>query len=232
LVNFRGFTLHFACVITVDIKGSKKLKDRAVIQNEILNLLSNLNKKFSDHIIADFMITLGDEFQGVLKNTKPILKIFKYIKENLPVEFYCGVGVGSIETPLSRKPSEMDGSAFHRSREALEEAKKKRIEIVFKSDHEEIDFPLNSIMELILYVQNKWTKRQREVISFLESQKDVNLSVVAKHFRVSKQAISKIIRAAGWKAIRKAEKVVEHYLELLEQSKPHMVNPLKTTTKG
>lgn len=111
----------------------------------------------------------------------------------------------------------MDGSAFHRSREALEEAKKKRIEIVFKSGYEEIDFPLNSIMELILHVKNKWTKRQRDVINFLESHKDVNLSDVARSFQVSKQAISKIIRAAGWKAVRKAEKVVEHYLELLEQ---------------
>jgi predicted DNA-binding protein YlxM (UPF0122 family) len=224
--------LHFACVITVDIKGSKRLKDRAIVQNEILNLLKNLNKKFGDFLIADFMITLGDEFQGVLKTTKPVLKIFKHIKESLHVGFYCGIGIGNIETPLSRKPSEMDGSAFHHSREALEEAKKKRVEIVFRSGHNEIDFLLNSIMELILHVKNKWTKRQRDVINFLESHKDANLSEVAEHFQVSKQAISKIIRAAGWRAVRKAEQVVEYYLGLLEQSKPYMVNSLKTTTRG
>lgn len=93
--------MHFARVITVDVKGSKKLKDRAVVQNKILNVLNSLNKEFNEFLIADFMITLGDEFQGVLKTTKSVLKIFKHIKENLflPVEFCCGVGVGSIETP-------------------------------------------------------------------------------------------------------------------------------------
>lgn len=224
--------MYFACVITVDIKGSKKLKNRAEIQNKILNLLNSLNKEFSSFLIADFLMTLGDEFQGVLKKTNVILNVSKYVKENLPVEFYCGVGIGYIETPLSEKPSEMDGSAFHNSREALKEAKKKNIELVFKSHSEEIDFLLNSVMKLILHVKSKWTKRQIEVISFLESQENIKLSDAAEKFQISKQAISKIVRTAGWRAVRNAEKVVEYYLKLLEQSKPNSVYRVKATMEG
>lgn len=232
IVNFRGFTLHFACVITVDIKGSRKLKNRAEVQSRVLDLLNSLNIKFRDFLIAEFTMTLGDEFQGVLKTTSVVLDVFKYLEKNLPVRFYCGVGIGSIDTPLSRKPSEMDGSAFHRSRDALEEAKKRKVELVFKSGNEETDFLLNSVTELILHVKSKWTRRQKDVINFLESQENVKLSDAARRFRVSKQAISKIIRAAGWKAVRKAEKVVEYYLKMLELGKPISVYHAKTTTEG
>jgi len=224
--------LHFACVITVDIRRSKEIKNRAEVQSRILNILNSLNIKFGTFLIADFTMTLGDEFQGVLRTTSIVLDVFKYIKKNLPVKFYCGVGIGSIETPLSKRPSEMDGSAFHRSRDALEEAKKRKIELVFKSGNERIDFILNSITELILHVKNKWTKRQRDIISFLESRENVRLSDAAKKFRVSKQAISKIVRAAGWKAVRNTEKVVEYILKSLEKGKPYMVYNVKTTIGG
>jgi len=224
--------LHFACVITVDIRRSKEIKNRAEVQSRILNILNSLNMKFGTFLIADFTMTLGDEFQGVLRTTSIVLDVFKYIKKNLPVKFYCGVGIGSIETPLSKRPSEMDGSAFHRSRDALEEAKKRKIELVFKSGNERIDFILNSITELILHVKNKWTKRQRDIISFLESRENVRLSDAAKKFRVSKQAISKIVRAAGWKAVRNTEKVVEYILKSLEKGKPYMVYNVKTTIGG
>jgi len=208
--------LYFACVITVDIKGSKKLKNRAEVQSKILNLLNGLNKEFSSLLIADFMMTLGDEFQGVLKTTNVILNIYKYVKRNLPLEFYFGIGIGYIETPLRKKPSEMDGSAFHHSREALKEAKKRNTELVFKSYSEEIEFVLNSVMKLILYVKSKWTKKQRERISFLESGENIKLSDVAKKFQVSKQAISKMFRTAGWKEVRNAEKIVKDFLKKLE----------------
>lgn len=224
--------MHFACVITVDIRRSKEIKNRAEVQSRILNILNSLNMKFGTFLIADFTMTLGDEFQGVLRTTSIVLDVFKYIKKNLPVKFYCGVGIGSIETPLSKRPSEMDGSAFHRSRDALEEAKKRKIELVFKSGNERIDFILNSITELILHVKNKWTKRQRDIISFLESRENVRLSDAAKKFRVSKQAISKIVRAAGWKAVRNTEKVVEYILKSLEKGKPYMVYNVKTTIGG
>ena len=117
--------MYFACVITVDFRRSKEIKNRAEVQSRILNILNSLNMKFGTFLIADFTMTLGDEFQGVLRTTSIVLDVFKYIKKNLPVKFCCGVGIGSIETPLSKRPSEMDGFAFHRSRDALEEAKKK-----------------------------------------------------------------------------------------------------------
>ena len=224
--------MHFACVITVDIKGSKKLKNRAKVQSKILKMLNSLNKKFSSFLIADFMMTLGDEFQGVLNTTSVILKVYKYIEKNLPVGFYCGLGIGYIETQLRKKASEMDGSAFHNSREALKEAKKRDTELVFKSHSEEIDFLLNSVMKLILHVKSKWTKKQRERISFFESGENIKLSDVAKKFQVSKQAISKMFRTAGWKDVINAEKLVKDYLKLLDQSKPNSVYYLKTTIEG
>jgi len=41
-----------------------------------------------------------------------------------------------------------------------------------------------------------------------------------------------MIRTAGWRAVRNAEKLVENYLKRLEQSKPNSVYRVKTTMEG
>ena len=204
------------CVITVDLRKSRMLADREAIQRDILNLIKELNSRFKSDILAEFMMTLGDEFQGVLKSPKKALEVFRYIKKKLPASFYCGVGVGGIDTPLSNKPSEMDGPAFHRSRDALDEAKKKKLDIVVKSGNHELDSLVNILMKLTLYIRGRWSKRQREIIEYIESREGIMEKEVAKHFNVSRQYISKVIKESGWRIVKEAEQLADKYMDKLE----------------
>lgn len=201
------------CVITFDVRGSRTVKDRAALQASIRTLLNELNSKFNDTIVANFTLTLGDEFQGVLKSPSPFLRVVKLVRECLPVKVYCGVGMGEVLTPLSRMPGEMDGPAFHRSRQALEEAKRRRIELVVRSGEEIVDSLVNPLSLLILHVMSGWTKRQREVISLIESGEHRTLSEIARKLSVSKQSVSKIVRSSGWRIVNDAMRGLELYLD-------------------
>lgn len=57
---------HHYCVIIGDIDKSRTLQRRARIQEKFKEAVAAINKEFKNDIASKFLITLGDEFQGVL----------------------------------------------------------------------------------------------------------------------------------------------------------------------
>ena len=108
--------MYFA--IIGDIVESKKLIDRDGVQKRLNIILKDINIKFDNDIAAKFVITLGDEFQGLLSNPSNLFDIIDTIKfEMYPVRIRFGIGIGSIDTEVN---SEMalgaDGPAYHYAR--------------------------------------------------------------------------------------------------------------------
>ena len=46
-----------------DIKNSKDIENRYEVQEKLKHVLNNVNSNYKDNIKANFLITLGDEFQ-------------------------------------------------------------------------------------------------------------------------------------------------------------------------
>lgn len=192
------------CVITGDIKKSRKLENRSEVQKRLKSGLSEINLKYKEELLSDFMITLGDEFQGVLKSPEKCYSVFLDIQDSLHLNIYFGIGIGDIETEIYEKTIEMDGSAFYRSREALKEAKKKKSSLILKSGSDYFDEIVNTIFNLITIIRDKWTKRQKEIVEFYKSG-ELTYEDVAQHFRVTKQSVSQVLKTANFEAIQKAE---------------------------
>lgn len=202
-------------VITVDLKESRKLRNRAIVQSRVRTLIRRLNREFGKDLQAGFVITRGDEFQGALVSLGKTYQIFKKIRYHLGaggVEFRCGVGFGEISTSLSKNVLEMDGPAFHRSRDALEKAKREKTEVVINSGDERKDRTLNALVRLVLCLMKKWTDRQIQVIEYLETHPNAKHIDVAKHARTSKQAISNIVRRTNYRDIIEAEQAIDELL--------------------
>ena len=58
------------CVIIGDIKKSRNVDNWSNIFKKVDSTLKGINRAFSSDILIDFKPTVGDEFQGVLKNPK------------------------------------------------------------------------------------------------------------------------------------------------------------------
>lgn len=214
--------------MTADVVGSRRYtkEQRRDIQTRIMDILVILRQTSlaEESEIPDFkaripgMVTLGmtrgDEWQIVLSSPEAVIEIIRTVEQYTSVELRFGVGIGPIEkTSHDQIPSVMYGRAFSLSRKALEKAEKEDVVICFSTDDEELDFKLNTIMQMILFIKRKMTKRQREILRFLEVDENILLKDVAHRFQVSPQNISKIKKTSGYEEVKRAEDLIRWLLK-------------------
>ena len=81
-----------------DIKNSRNLNNRLEVQLQLIDVLKKCNEKFKDFIISPFIITIGDEWQGLLSEYTSYNDIIEFFKENLSnnIQFYTAIGLSLI----------------------------------------------------------------------------------------------------------------------------------------
>lgn len=115
-------------VINMDIAGSRKLKNRQVIQDNLKSYIEKLNVELKNILIAPIAITLGDEWQIVLENPSRsyyVINKFQNFLRKKNINIYAGIGIGDISTNIYEHTALMDGECFIKAREALNIAKNK-----------------------------------------------------------------------------------------------------------
>ena len=158
-----------------DIKHSKNISNRYEIQEKLKKTLDYINKQFKKEIAAKFLITLGDEFQGLLCAAGSLVDIIGYIQnEMFPVRIRIGIGIGEITTEINRNAAiGADGPAFYAARRAItgihdtEKKLKKQAPDVQIEAEDSSDFDLeqiNTILSLLKVVENGWSESQRKTI--------------------------------------------------------------------
>lgn len=161
------------CAVIGDIVKSKEIKDRPGAQDRLRKILEHINREFDNLIASNFMITLGDEFQGLLKTPEKLLEIIERIKMKMyPVRIRFGIGIGDINTGIQRNlPFGADGPAYHNARQMVEEIKNNEksklrsdADIMIRSQNDSIDRLVNVSLALCSFIEKKWTDKQREVI--------------------------------------------------------------------
>lgn len=199
------------CVVIGDISKSRELRDRAAIQERFKAAIEEMNQRFTDSIVSKFLITIGDEFQGVLNDVGKSYDVIVAMRELLyPVEFVFGVGVGTITTEIAPEAIGMDGPAFHNARAALEEGKEKGYEVRYRGVGEPFDYLINAMLVLIEALKRKWTEHQFKVIT--SYRQTGSQAEVARRLKVSRSAISQTLAAAGWDAVTVGEDALKKLL--------------------
>jgi hypothetical protein len=175
--------------------------------------LEETNARFRDDILVPFQPTVGDEFQGALVEPANAYAVCTHIKGMFPVVFYCGVGVGNIERPLSTDVG-MRGTAFYRARYALEQCKRKKTSILVRSSDgtSQADEIVNTLLHIIEMLEGSRTGRQREIVNYLRLHPDYTHKRVAKHLGISDSSVSQTLRAANWGTVLELEGLVGELL--------------------
>ncbi|MDD3833054.1 MAG: SatD family protein [Oscillospiraceae bacterium] len=202
------FSFNPYLAVIGDIKKSRKLHDRKETQNKMQEVLTLVNKKYSQDIESDFMITLGDEFQGLLNNGKNIINIILEIEQKMgPVNIRFGIGIGEITTGINRNmPLGADGPAYHNARKVVEFIKnlenkqgtyETSIMISAQEDNDSLDSLLNVIFSLCSTIKKSWTARQREIISaYMEC--DYNQHKAAAKLGIKQSGVSRALLNADY----------------------------------
>lgn len=211
-------------VIIADIKDSKKMgeKERYEWQLFLKSAIVQVNENWRDIVEAKFMITKGDEFQGVLNNIPEAHSImFEFERLLSPLTIRFGIGVGRIQKMGSSIPIEMDGSAFHRANQALNNAKKNRGYVQFKSFNSNLDKYINTMYALIYAIKKDW--RPLNINRYWKYKELGTYEKVADLEGVSAQAVWDSLRNAGAIEVINAEKTVKEFLQnLAEETSPDL----------
>lgn len=203
-----------------DIVGSKQLPqvERTQVQRQLEELLNRLNKHYAKAIGARFLVTLGDEFQGVLKRADIIPDLIWDIEASLPkAEVRIGIGHGTLNPPIKRVALGMDGPAFHAARAAIEEARRRKTRGgSFLGFGQAEDMLLNSLAALLRRQRATLTENQLETLGLLR--RGHSQSEIAAKFGITKQAVNSRARSVGWEAYLEGEGALRAILKRFDAS--------------
>ena len=158
-----------------DIRASREINNREAAQELLNQVLKEVNETYASDMAADFLITLGDEFQGLLKTANHLLEIVKHIQRRMyPLAFRFGIGAGEISTKIDRKAAiGADGPAFYAAREMItmiherEDRYKKQAPDIQVYYYEKNIFAvrtINTMLSLLKTIEDGWTEKQRYTI--------------------------------------------------------------------
>lgn len=207
------------CAMIGDLIGSKKIEpeQREKVQTRLRQLLDEMNEKYSEYMASPFLLTLGDEFQGLLTASEAALEIMEYIDRGLAehcVRIRYGLGLGEISTGSVNREQALgdDGSAYHRAREGIELLRKKKwkgFPVTIRTG--EVDEELLwSVCRLLNDLAEDWSPAQRQYILDMEQLEEQQL--VAEKNRTQQSGVSRALKRAHYKTYQQAKKNLKEYL--------------------
>lgn len=189
-----------------DIIDSKNIIYRKQTQEKLGTLLKEVNKEYKKYIVSRWTITLGDEFQVLIKPNLEIFKMLDYISYKMePVAIRFGIGLGEIYTDIDHEKSiGADGPAYWNAREAIKHIHENNnygnSRIAFKSNNSNEDI-INNLIYYTDWMKNNWTKGQKELLNTLLDDNIYHENFIQKNlaekFGISRSAISRRVSSSG-----------------------------------
>ena len=170
---------------------------RRRLQADFANLVDTLNRDYQKAIAAKFVITLGDEFQGLLKSASLIPDLMWRFEREFPERrLRVGLGFGTLDTPIQKVAINVDGPTLRLARTAIELAKKTRATGGVFCGFGDWDESFNGIAQLLSFHRLRWTESQRTIADLLRQ--GMSQVQVARKLRIRPQVVSRQMLAAGW----------------------------------
>jgi hypothetical protein len=195
-----------------DVVKSREIPDRSRFQQQLRSSIRRVNEEFSSSIASNFVLTIGDEFQGLLKSVDRIPQLLAVIRSGIhPIVQRVGIGIGSLDTVLEPDAIGMDGPCFHRARDAIELAKTCGTSIEVETGYSNEAFRIYSL--LYSKIRKQWTTRQQQVFDL--SMIGFAGKTIAEQLEITPSAVSQHLTAVGADVIFEATRI---WVELLTRT--------------
>jgi hypothetical protein len=208
-----------------DIVDSRKLEDRFRTQEQLRVVLESINRKYDPYIESRFTITLGDEFEGLLKVESAPVEIIKEIQKHLyPVNIRFGIGIGEMSTSIYHDVAiGADGPAYYGARSVIDELKKREkkeknktpdIQLCLYGKEEFAVRQINAFFSMIRLIENTWSWTQRITIWDMH---DIGGSQAecAKRLGVSQPTVQRRLETGNYNLYFQLLEVVEESINRL-----------------
>ena len=160
------------CALTVDLKDSRRYppERRNELQSFLIEAAETLTGIFRPALARELSFSGGDELQALFTGPEAAFLCLRLLRRVLfPIPLHAGLGVGEWTTVVpERSTFYQDGTAFHRARAALEQAKRETDYTALLDTGGEGDARLNAVMNAAFLLAEQNTSRQNELALLLE----------------------------------------------------------------
>ena len=156
--------------LIADVIDSKMVQERFNLQKQLEKALRKMNELFGDYLASCFTLTLGDEFQALLKVYAPVFQIIDTLRSELiPTQLRFGIGLGEIATAIDPLQSiGADGPAYWNARAAINLVHQKNdygnTQIYFSSGNDSKDLLVNALIASGEAIRSGWRGSQEEIL--------------------------------------------------------------------
>ena len=153
--------------LIADVIDSKMVQERFNLQKQLEKTLRKMNELSG---ASCFSLTLGDEFQALLKVDAPVFQIIDTLRSELsPTQLRFGIGLGEIATAIDPLQSiGADGPAYWNARAAINLVHQKNdygnTQIYFSSGNDSKDLLVNALIASGEAIRSGWRGSQEEIL--------------------------------------------------------------------
>ena len=193
--------------LIADVIDSKTVQERLDLQKQVEKTLQKMNELFGDYLASRFSLTLGDEFQALLKVDAPVFQIIDTLRSELtPTQLRFGIGLGEIVTAIDPLQSVgADGPAYWNARAAINFVHQKNdygnTQIYFSSGKENQDFFVNALIASGEAIRSGWRDSQEEILLNLLKRSVYSESFsqqdLAQSLAINPSALSKRLKSSS-----------------------------------
>lgn len=193
--------------LIADVIDSKMVQERFDLQKQLEKTLQTMNELFGEFIASNFTLTLGDEFQGLLKVDAPVFQIIDTLRSELtPTQLRFGIGLGEIVTDIDPLQSiGADGPAYWNARAAINLVHQKNdygnTQIYFSCGKEKQDFFVNALIASGEAIRSGWRGSQEEILLDLLKRcvysENFRQQDLAQSLEINPSALSKRLKSSS-----------------------------------
>ncbi len=164
-------------ILMADIKGSSTYQ-AGRLMTAFRKTVAAMNGAAGKAVLSPLTITLGDEFQGVVKSPAAALGIIFHAerlvrKQGQPFQMRFVMYEGGIDTKINHKKAyEMLGPGLAAARAALTAMKSSRHRFLVRLDNESLTERLSLALNVYQGIVDRWTDAQLKVASTFDQKSD------------------------------------------------------------
>lgn len=199
------------CIITGDIKGSRKAKT--------VNWLGGLKEIFLKlgKTPLDWEIYRGDEFQLEIKNGADALLVAFEIKaylRSIKLDARMSIGFGE-KTFKAKKISESNGSAFVHSGTGFDRLKKNKTSLSVNSFNAIFDKEMNLILKLGLAFMDNWLAQPAQFVFITIQNPTLSQEEIGLKLGINQAAVSRRRKRANFDLVMEINNAFVEKLKML-----------------
>jgi hypothetical protein len=206
-------------VLMGDLVGSERARSVKAIHRAFNKTIDAANKRHAEIIESPLTITLGDEFQGLLRTLQNAWSVASELRLGLlaaNVSCRFVIGTTRLETPVNIKEAwNMMGSGLAAAREKLNDKRTGNAYRFSLPGEPILESLLDAVGDSLTEVEIGWTATQLEYIEAAWGVQDE--AKTAQSLGVAPRSLYKVLRAARAEFHRRQSAIIGRALEGLDE---------------